>query len=194
MRLPYPLLSFFILISAAWPQTPQQNWIPQEIAALGQNASSRSEFSFDHSMLVLASKSDQNDEGFRRVIAGLEGISVHRFRFQEPAAYDPGLLSSLRQQYSTAGWQHLASAHPHEAGPGTTEVWLRFEKQIIRNIAVLRAGPNQINFVAVACAISPLDLLHLAGHFGIPTVEGGVVLPAPPPGGKQPMPPPDETQ
>ena len=191
MKFPCVLVSVLVLASMAWPQTQQQNWIPQEIAALGQGASSRTEFSFDHSMLVFASKSDQNDEAFRRVIAGVDGISVHRFRFQEPTAYDPELLNSLRQEYSAAGWQHLATAHPKENGLGETDLWLRFENQTIRNIAVLRTGRNQINFVTVSCAISPLDLLHLAGHFGIPNVEGGVVLPSPAPGGQEPVPAPD---
>jgi hypothetical protein len=178
----------------AWPQTQQQSWIPQEIAALAQSATSRSEFSFDHSMLVLASKSDQNDEGFRRVIAGVDGISVHRFRFQEPTAYNPELLNALRQQYGAAGWQHLGSAHAKEGGPGATDVWLRFANQTIRNIAVLRTGHDQINFVSVSCAISPLDLLHLAGHFGIPHVDGGVVLPSPAPRGPEPPPGPSDRQ
>jgi len=33
--------------------------------------------------------------------------------------------------------------------------------------------------VEVSGSISPLDLMHLAGHFGIPRIEGGVVVPAP---------------
>ena len=53
---------FLVLItpSIALAQ-PQQDWIPQGIEALGQNASSRTEFTLDHSMLVLASKLDQDD-------------------------------------------------------------------------------------------------------------------------------------
>ena len=66
------------------PQTqePQRDWAPQGIEALGQYASSRTEFTLDHSMLVLASKLDQDDEDLRRVIAGVNGVSVHSYRFQ----------------------------------------------------------------------------------------------------------------
>jgi hypothetical protein len=46
----------------------------------------------------------------------------------------------------------------------------------IRNVAVLFAGPNQVNFVSVSCAISPVDLMHLGGHFGIPQIQSGVVI------------------
>jgi Domain of unknown function (DUF4252) len=168
-----------ISISAALAQTEQPNWVPQALESLGQNASSRTEFTLDHSMLVLASKLDQDDENLRRVIAGVDGVSVHRFRFQTAAMYDPEILNSVRQQYHAAGWQHMAGGHDKKGGPGATDLWIRFENNTIRNIAVLFAGPNQINFISVSGSISPIDLLHLAGHFGIPRIEGGVVLPSP---------------
>ena len=73
--------------SGAAPETARagageaREWVPQGIAALGEGAVSRTEFSLDHSMLVLASKLDKDNEDLRRVIAGVNGISVHSFRF-----------------------------------------------------------------------------------------------------------------
>jgi len=178
-------LAAFSATAGAQTSSPQQNWVPQNfipqaIAALGQNASSRTEFTLDHNMLALASKADQSDDSVRRIIAGLDGVSVHRFHYQGPSAYDPTLLSDVRQQYRGGGWQHLTLAHDKDGGPGTTDLWLRFENNTIRNIAVLAAGRDQVNFITVSGAISPIDLFHLAGHFGIPKIEGGVVLPATP--------------
>lgn len=130
-------------------------------------------------MLVLASKMDQDDEGLRRVIAGVDGVSVHRFRFQSYGTYDPEILNSVRQEYHAAGWQHLAGSHAKDGGPGETDLWIRYQHNTIRNIAVLFAGQDQVNFVAVSGSISPIDLMHLGGHFGIPRIEGGVVVPVP---------------
>lgn len=160
-------------------QVPQPDWTPQGIEALGQNASSRTEFSLDHSMLVMASKMDQDDEDLRRVIAGVNGVSVHSYHFPRPGMYDPDLLIAVRQQYRAAGWKHMVSAHDKDGGPGATDLWVHFEKNAISNIAVLFASQNQLNFIAVSGSISPLDLLHLAGHFGIPKIDSGVVVPAP---------------
>jgi hypothetical protein len=165
--------------AVAQDQPPQQDWTPQGIEALGQNATSRTEFTLDHSMLVLASKTDQDNEDLRRVIAGVNGVSVHSFRFPKPGMYDPELLSAVRQQYRAAGWKHMVSTHDKNGGPGTTDLWIHFENNAISKIAVLFAGQNQLNFIAVSGSISPIDLLHLAGHFGIPKIEGGVVVPAP---------------
>jgi Domain of unknown function (DUF4252) len=157
------------------PQPPQ-NWTPEAIAYLGQNASSRTEFNLDHSMLVLASKMDQDDADFRRVIAGVDGVSVHHFRFPGDGMYDPRILADVRQQYRTAGWQHISASHSRDGGAGATDIWVRLDNATVRNVAFLFAGQSQINFVSVSCSISPIDLIHLGGHFGIPPIQGGVVI------------------
>lgn len=162
----------------ARPQPPQ-NWTPEAIAYLGRNASSRTEFNLDHSMVVLASKMDQDDTDFRRVIAGVDGVSVHHFRFPDDGMYDPRILADVRQQYRAAGWQHISTSHAREGGPGATDIWVRLDHATVRNVAVLFAGENQVNFVSVSCAISPIDLAHLGGHFGIPQIQGGVVVAGP---------------
>src|SRR5450631_4744673 len=73
-------------------QAPQADWTPQSIEALGQNASSRTDFTLDHSMLVMASKMDQDDEDLRRVIAGVNGVSVHSYRFPGVVSCDPMVM------------------------------------------------------------------------------------------------------
>lgn len=160
-------------------QLPQPDWTPQGIEALGQNASSRTEFTLDHSMLVLASKMDQDDEDLRRVIAGVNGVSVHSYHFPRPGMYDPDLLIAVRQQYRAAGWKHMVSSHDKDGGPAATDLWIHFDHNAISNIAVLFASQNQLNFIAVSGSISPIDLLRLGGHFGIPKIDSGVVVPAP---------------
>src|SRR5205809_1972426 len=107
MRVSPIFLSVVFIASAALAQTQpaalQQNWFPQQIEAFGQNATSRTEFSFDHSMLVMKSKMDQDDDSLMRVIAGIDGISVHRFKFQGPGMFDPRILGDIRREYNIAG-------------------------------------------------------------------------------------------
>jgi len=179
VRLSRVFLFVVLATSAALPQAPTQNWFPQVIENFGRNASSRTEFSLDHSMLVLASKADQDDDSLRHIIAGVDGVSVHRFRFQNMGMYDPRIVNAAREEYHRAGWQRIASAHDKNGGLGSTELWVHLQNNAIRNIDVLSIGRDQVNFVAVSGSISPIDLLHLAGHFGIPRMQSGVVLPAP---------------
>jgi hypothetical protein len=153
------------------PPNQAQEWIPEGIAALGQSASSRVEFSLDHSMLVLASKLDKIDDDVRRVIAGVNGVSVRSFHFAGAVSYDPAIMDAISRQYRDAGWQHLVEKHKSNDGL-TTDLWLRVDHASIRNIAVLLVGAKELNFISVSGAVSPLDLLHLSGHFGIPKMEG----------------------
>jgi hypothetical protein len=176
-------LTFFVLatvlatFAAQSSEAQQQNiWIPQGIEALRQTASSKSEFTFDHSMLVLASKLDPDNEDLRRVIAGVSGISVHRFHFSEAWQYDPGALSSLTDEYHAAGWKQVLNKHDKREGSGATDLWVRLDNNAISNVALLLASGNEVNFIVVSGSISPVDLAHLGGHFGIPKIEGGVVV------------------
>jgi len=153
-------------------------WLPQGVAALGQSAATRTEFSIDHSMLVLASKLDRDNDDLRRVIAGVEGVSVHSFHYPGAVSLDPATMTSIAQEYREAGFQHLVSKHRSDSGL-TTDLWLRMEGPAIRDIAVLWMGVRDVNFVSVSGSITPLELLHLSGHFGIPRMDGGAVIPPP---------------
>jgi Domain of unknown function (DUF4252) len=178
MRMSHIVFAVLIALSPAQLTRAQQHeWIPQGIEALRQTASSKTEFSLDHSMLVIASRLDPDNEDLRRVIAGVSGLSVHSYHFPAPWIYDPDSLSSVKEEYHAAGWKQLVNNHEKGGGPGTTDLWIRFENNAISEIAILVARSNEVNFIVVSGSISPLDLSHLGGHFGIPKIEGGVMVP-----------------
>jgi hypothetical protein len=163
--------------TVAPPIQAQEGWIPEGVAALGRNASSRVEFTLDHSMLMLASKLDKNDDSLRRVIAGVNGVSVRSFRFLDGVSRDPALMDFISQQYQDAGWQHLVNGHKANGGL-TTDLWLQVDHAAIRNVAVLLVGVKETHFISVSGSITPLDLLRLSGHFGIPRMDGGMAVPS----------------
>ena len=128
-------------------------------------------------MLVLASKIDKDNEDLRRVVAGINEIAVRSFRFPGAASCDPETMESIGRQYRDAGWTHLVKKHKNDGGP-STDLWVRLDQATIRDIAVLFVGEKQVNFVSVAGSITPLDLMHLSGHFGIPRLDGAARVPA----------------
>lgn len=179
MRLTTLVCALLIIIPASkiTEAEQQKDWIPQEIETLQQSASSKTELTFDHSMLVLASKLDSENEDLRRVIAGVSGLSIRNYHFQEAWQYDAAALNSLNQEYRTAGWTRLMNKNAKGGGPGVTDLWVRLENNAISNVAILVAKANEVSFVVISGSISPLDLSHLGGHFGIPKIEGGVLVP-----------------
>jgi hypothetical protein len=168
-------IALLAIFMASFAEAQQHDLIPQGIESLRQSASSKTEFTLDHSMLVFASKLDPNNEDLRRVIAGVNGVSVHSFHFSGGSTYDPQALASMKEEYHGFGWTQLMNNH--EKGGGTN-VWVRLENNAISNIAVIQARANEVDFIVVSGSISPLDLSHLGGHMGIPKIEGGVTVPA----------------
>ncbi len=151
--------------------------MPEGLEALRRNASSKTEFTLDHSMLILASKLDPNNEDLRRVIAGVRGVSVHNFRYPKAGFYDQQALESAQDEYRRAGWMRMVNHYDKNGGAGFTNVWVRLENNAISNVAILVARASEVDLFVVNGSISPVDLSHLGGHFGIPRIEGGVVVP-----------------
>ena len=119
MKLSGIVLAVFITISGvvlSEAQPAPHGPIPQGIEALRQSASSKAEFTLDHSMLVFASKLSPDNEDLRRVIAGVSGVSVHSYHFAGHWTYDPqalelgerglprGRLEAVDEQ-SREGWE-----------------------------------------------------------------------------------------
>jgi Domain of unknown function (DUF4252) len=155
---------------------PAQEWTPRGIETLRKGASSKTEFTLDHSMLVMASKIDPDNEDLRRVIAGVSAVAVHRFRYATGSTYDPDVLESVKDEYHAAGWKQVMHDE-RVAGQGITNLWLRLENNAVSNVAVLLVKPAELDLVSVSGSISPMDLVHLGGHFGIPKIEGGLRVP-----------------
>lgn len=55
---------------------------------------------------------------------------------------------------------------------GTTDVWLVLDGVNVRGAVVLTETPKSLTLVTVAGNVSPVDLLHLRGHLGIPRYPG----------------------
>src|SRR5271168_2972502 len=156
MRLFRTVFVALIVISGArLTEAQQHDGIPRGIEALRQGASSKTEFTLDHSMLVFAAKMDPDNEDLQRVIAGVSGISVHSYRFPRTWIYDPEALSSVKEEYQAAGWKQLMNKHFQDGGPGATDLWVRLENNAISNVAVLRARANEVDFIMVSGSISP---------------------------------------
>jgi len=180
MRVSRVVVIFITVFSVAILADAQQdhNEIPQAVEALRQSATSKTEFTLDRSMLILASKLDSGNEDFLRVIAGVNAVSVHRYRFSLPWTYDLDTLRAVKDEYQSAGWTQLVNKHDNAGRPGVTDLWIHWQNDAISDIAILVARSTEVDFVQVSGSISPLDLSHLGGRFGIPKIEGGVRVPA----------------
>lgn len=151
-------------------------WTPPALVQLSLLAETKSNFTFDRSMLQAADNAmGDNDPDARSAISKLDGVSVHLLRFAEQAPADPDMVESIREAYHLPGWKHVVSA-TDAGGPvhdSRTDVWVVMQGVNVRGAVVLLAGPRGLTLATVAGNLSPVDLLHLRGHFGIPRFDRG---------------------
>ncbi len=124
-----------------------------------------------------ASTFPDTDEPTRQAINHLDGVSVHLLRFGQTGVPDEAAVNSIRQAYHLRGWKHVVTTQGNgqgNGGPvhnGTTDVWMVMDGANMRGAVVLAETPRSLTLVTVAGNLSPIDLLHLRGHFGIPKFD-----------------------
>lgn len=151
------------------------DWTPPALAQLSALAAVRNSFTLDRSMLnAAASALGDTDEPTREAINRLDGVSVHLLRFGSMGVPDEGAVNSIREAYHLRGWKHIVTTQDR-GGPvhdGTTDVWMVMDGVNVRGAVVLAETPKSLTLVTVAGNLSPIDVLHLRGHFGIPRFDG----------------------
>ena len=168
-------------------QTDQQQgprppgWVPPGIEALGQRATFHTNFTLDPAMLRFAGNFMDEDADTQRAVNKLNAISVYSFHYSAPGLYDPVTLASIRAQYDATGWKHMVTAHPKgdPFSASQTDLWISFAHMDVTGMAVLVASARDIDLIAITGDLSPLDLLHLRGHFGIPKFDSDNMVSTP---------------
>jgi hypothetical protein len=171
-----------VLSVSGWaqPAAPDDNpvvldWTPPGLAALSAMAAVKNSFTLDRNLLgVAAGVLANSDQPARQAIGHLDGVSVHTLRFGDSGVPDEEAVNSIRDAYHLRGWKHVVTSSAH-GGPvhnGTTDVWVVMDGVNVRGAVILAETPKSVTLVTVAGNLSPVDLLHLRGHFGIPKFDG----------------------
>jgi hypothetical protein len=94
-------------------------------------------------------------------------------RFGEDGIPDEGAVEAIRAAYHLRGWKHVVTTSDHGSPVRnrTTDVWFVLDGVNVRGAVVLAETPRSLTLVTVAGNLSPIDLMHLRGHFGIPRLD-----------------------
>ncbi len=154
-------------------------WTPPALAQLSAQALAKSSFTLDRTMLsAAAGLMGDSDADAKAAVRKLDGVSVHVLHFANTEPADPALVEAIRDGYHLPGWKHVVSASENGRGPvhdAKTDVWVVMDGVNLRGAVILVAGPTGLTLATVAGNLSPVDLLHLRGHFGIPKFDGGAL-------------------
>ena len=164
----------------------QPQGVMEALRSISSQPANHTAFTFDHNMLQAAEGYMDDGASGKRAFAALNSITVENYHYHEPVFYLPESMSALVAAYNAAGWKHLVnqnasprdSASPHAP---ITDLWLHFHSGEIEDVTVLVRGQREMNLIEVSGVLSPLDFVHLSGHFGIPKVDpNAVMVPAAP--------------
>jgi len=152
-------------------------YVPPALHQLSTQAAVKNSFTFDHNMLVAASSLLSNsDAEVKQTVAKIDGVSVHILRFGQTGIPDETEVNSIRQAYHLRGWKHLVSTTAGSGGPihdNVTDVWIVLDGANVKGGVVLAETPRTLTLVTLAGNISPVDIMHLRGKFGIPNFNAG---------------------
>jgi len=151
-------------------------WVPPALAQLSLLAPIKSNFTLDRTMLgIAAGLVPDTDAPTRQAMHKLDGVSVHTMRFNDAGVLDEAAVAAVRDSYHLRGWKHLVTTSDHGSPVhnGTTDVWVVLDGMNVRGAVVLAETPRSVTLVTVAGNLSPVDMMHLRGHFGIPKLDAG---------------------
>lgn len=170
--------------------------------SLAADASFHTEFTFNPQTLQRMGQSLPQPD--KPIVAKLRGITVDTYRFSQPGMYDPAVLHEVREQYAAAGWMHVRTDQHHAVPPPPpppgddmaqqqyyeqapppsdplrTDFFIHMVHNNVEGAVVMLANDKNVNVIYVDAFLSPLDLLHLRGHFGIPDFDSDQIGVPPP--------------
>lgn len=150
------------------------DWTPPALVELSSQAAIKSSFTLDRAMLGMAAGLvPDSDAPARQAINKLDGVSVHLLRFGNAWMADESQVDAIRASYHLRGWKHVITS-TDKGGPihnDTTDVWFVLDGMNVRGAVVLAETPKSLTLITVAGNLSPVDLMHLRGHFGIPRLN-----------------------
>jgi hypothetical protein len=173
-KLAAPLLAL-LLIAASGAATRAQDSRLQlsSLDHLAAKASQSVDVNIDERLIRIALKvfSDQDAEEreIKKVVAGIKGIYVKSFEFENEGQYTAADLETIRTQLRAPGWTRLVNVRSKKEG--NLEVYLLMNGDQVGGLAVVSSDVRELVVVNI---VGPVDLEKLAkleGHFGVPELD-----------------------
>lgn len=172
---PATLLVALLLIAASAIATRAQDSRLQlsSLDHLAAKASQSVDVNIDEKLIRIALKvfSDQDPEEreVKKVVAGIKGIYVKSFEFENEGQYTAADMETIRAQLRSPGWTRLVNVMSKKEG--NLEVYLLMNGETVGGLAVLSSDVRELVVVNI---VGPVDLEKLAkleGQFGIPELD-----------------------
>ncbi|MCA1579479.1 MAG: DUF4252 domain-containing protein [Acidobacteria bacterium] len=137
---------------------------------LAAKASKSVDVNIDERLIRLATKvfsdKDADEREIKKIVAGVKGIYVKVYEFENEGQYSSTDLNTIRTQLGAPGWTRLVNVTSKKEG--NLEVYLLMNGDMVNGLAVLASDVKELTVVNI---VGPVDLDKLAkleGQLGIP--------------------------
>jgi hypothetical protein len=141
---------------------------------LAAKASETVDVNLDGALLQTASKflsgKDSEEAPVKNLIAGLRGIYVKSFEFENEGEYNREDLTAIRNQIQGPQWARMVGVHSKK-DKEEVDVYLRTENGKVGGLVILCAEPKELTVVNIVGSIDLDKLSALEGQFGIPEMD-----------------------
>ena len=142
--------------------------------ALAGKATESVNISLDTSLLGLAAgfldSSNPEDQATKELIAGLKGIYVRSFTFDEDFAYPAAQVELVRKQLAAPGWQRLVQTNSTRDRT-RVDIYVSVDRGVANGLAIIASEPRQFTIVNIVGSIDLAKLHRLEGKPGVPKLD-----------------------
>ena len=163
-----------MLLAALMPLAAQEIKLPASLDKLAAKADETVDVTLDSSLLKWAGKflSNQGEgEVTRKILAGLQSVTVRSYEFSEEGQYDPADLEAIRAQVKGPQWMRIVNVRSKKDRENVDVYFKDGGNGNLGGIVVLCAEPRELTIVSVVGTIDPSQLASLGGQFGIPRFD-----------------------
>ena len=114
---------------------------------------------------------DPEEAKVKDMIAGIKGIYVRSFEFDEAGAYTEADVQTIRAQLQREpGWTSIVEVRS-KRDDLNIEVYVKRDGDHVAGLAVIGTEPKELTFVNIVGTVDLDKLSQLEGNFGVPLLE-----------------------
>ena len=148
--------------------------LPANLEKLGTKAEASVDVTLDGTMLKLAagflSDKDSDEGKAKKLITGLDSLTVRSFEFAREGEYDRADVDAVRAQLQAPAWSRIVGVKSKSSG-GDVDVYLKSAGSgQLGGMVIICAEPKELTIVTLAGTLDPSRLADLGGQFHIPKI------------------------
>jgi hypothetical protein len=164
-----------LLAAVLMPLAAQEIKMPASLDKLAAKADETVDVTLDGTLLKLAGRflsgKGDDESATRKILAGLESITVRSYEFAHDGEYDRADLDAVRAQVKAPQWSRIVGVRSKKDGDNVDVYFKDGGNGNLGGIVVLCAEARSLTIVSVVGTIDPTQLASLGGEFGIPKLD-----------------------